>query len=319
MTQHHSERYDQANLERLAQRYRRWGKWGLDDELGAANFITADKVVEASRCINRGVTFSLSLPLLASGPQRALTSRVNPQHLMLRTPHDPVLGAAEEERFTDDAVYMPLQSSTQWDALCHAFYAGSTYNDRGPDSITTAGGAEYNSITNLQERAVSRGVLLDVARHRGVDWLAPGDSISSAELLACATAQNVEVRSGDYLLIRTGQLAWCRATEQWDQYCGGAAPGLGIDAVKFVFEREVAGVATDTWGVEVRPQETNDLKAPVHMLLLVNAGVYMGEMWDLDALAADCASDAVFEFFLAAQPLNVVGAVGSPVNPIAVK
>ena len=100
---------------------------------------------------------------------------------------------------------------------------------------------------------------------------------------------------------------------------GGAAPGLSFTTADWLHGTEIAGIATDTWGFEVRPNEFDVAFQPLHQVAIPNTGLFIGEMWDLDALAADCAADGVWDFFLTAAPLPVTGAVGAPVNPIAVK
>ncbi|WP_181779950.1 cyclase family protein [Pseudonocardia pini] len=313
--------HTRATVDELALRYRTWNRWGDGDELGAAHHVTPERIAAAARLIRRGAVFSLALPLDRHGPMRGGGPRVNPQHVMLRTPHDPLPGRDDGglQRASDDAVYFPLQCSTQWDAFPHFFYDGVTYGGRGFDSVTTLDGAAHNSITNLSDRAVGRGVLLDVARHLGREALEPGDAIQAEDLAACAAAQGVEVGAGDFVLVRTGHLERRRAAGDWGDYAGGPAPGLGLSTAEFLCDHEVAAVATDTWGVEAIPYETPDLMSPLHVVLLVNAGVYLGEMWDMEALAADCAADGVHEFFLTAPPLMVTGAVGSPLNPQAIK
>ena len=313
--------HDRASVEALAAQYRTWGRWGAADELGAAHHVTPERVAAAARCVRRGAAFSLSLPLDRHGPMRGGGPRVNPQHVMLRTPHTPIPGLADPDlqRASDDAVYMPLQCSTQWDALCHVYYDGRTYNGRGYDSVSTYEGAEHNSITNLGVSAVGRGVVLDVARHFGKSTLEPGEAIQAEDLERCATAQGTRVGPGDFVLVRTGHLGNRRASGDWGDYAGGPAPGLGVSSCSFLCERDVVAVATDTWGVEAMPFETADLMSPLHVILLINAGVYLGEMWDLDALAEDCAADGVYEFLLSAPPLMITGATGSPLHPVAIK
>src|SRR5262249_43978156 len=160
----------------------------------------------------------------------------------------------------------PLQASTQWDALCHIMIKGEAYNGRGYDSVTS-GGARYNSITNLKDRAVGRGVLLDLPRWLGRPWLEPGDVVQAADLEACAHYQRVEIGGGDFLLVRTGHLAQGRAAGDGATYWGGTAPGLGVGTADFLCPRHVVGVATDTWGIEAIPYETKDLRAPLHVVL----------------------------------------------------
>jgi kynurenine formamidase len=307
-------------VEALAERYSTWGHWGENDQMGAANHVTEATVAASARLVNRGAVFSLAMPMDNSGPQKGVNGRINPQHVMLRTGTDisTAPGGAPVFGVTDDAVYMPLQSSTQWDALCHIVYRGRAYNNRPAETITSAG-AQFNSITNLRDRAVGRGILLDFPRMLGRDWLEAGESIQADDLARCAAQAGIEVGEGDFVLIRTGQLKQCRADGDWSEYAGGPAPGLGVDAANFLCPRGVVGVATDTWGIEAIPYETPRLRAPLHVVLLVHAGIYIGEMWDMEALAEDCAVDGIYEFMLVAQPLTITGSVGSPLNPLAIK
>lgn len=320
MTGLNRRKYSRADVEEVATRYRTWGRWGDDDQLGAANRITPATVAAAAAAIKRGVVFSLALPMDNTGPMTGRNGRVNPQHVMLRDGGDmlPVDGHVPLQGITDDAIYMPLQASTQWDALCHFFHNGQAYNARGRDSVTSHG-AQFNSITNLKDRAVGRGVLLDLPKLTGRPWLETSEAIQAEDLARCAEQQGVEIGEGDYVLIRTGQLAERRSLGGWGDYAGGPAAGLGLSAADYLCPRGIVGVATDTWGVEVLPYETDELIAPLHVVMLVNAGIYLGEMWDLEALADDCAADGVYEFFLSAAPLTITGAVGSPINPLAIK
>ena len=217
-----------ADVEVYARRHRNWGQWGPDDELGSANYLTAERVAAAAQEIRRGTVFSLALPMDNNGPMKGVNGRVNPQHVMLRTGGDVLAtpGETGDIRVTDDAVYMPLQASTQWDALCHIMFQGHAYNGRGYDSVTSAG-ARFNSITNLRDRCVGRGVLLDLPRWLGRPWLEPGDVVQAEDLDACARHQGVEVAEGDFLLVRTGHLAQCRAEGDWGTYCGGSVARIG--------------------------------------------------------------------------------------------
>jgi kynurenine formamidase len=312
--------YTRAQVEEIALKHRSWARWGPDDELGAANYVTPATVAHAATLARRGAVFSLGLPMDRTGPQTGVNGRVNPQHVMLKDGGDLLTAppAEGELRATDDAVYMPLQSSTQWDALCHIFYNGQTYQGRGPNSVDSQG-ARFNSITNLKDRAVGRGVLLDIPRWLGRPWLEPGESIQDEHLEQCAQAQGVQVGEGDFVLVRTGQIAATRSAGSWGDYSGGPAPGLGVSAGDFLCSHKVTAVATDTWGIEAIPYESPELRAPLHVVLLVNAGVYIGEMWDLEALAEDCAADSTYDFLLVATPLTITGAVGSPLNPVAIK
>ncbi|MFJ8600143.1 cyclase family protein [Streptomyces shenzhenensis] len=278
----------------------------------------------AAALVRTGKTFSLAIPLDRNGPMPSRTARVNPQHQMYKHGGD-LLADWENARHgmqsTDDGIYMPLQCATQWDAFCHVFYDGVTYNGHGPESVTSQG-AVHNSIAQVADRVIGRGVLLDFPRFYGVDWLEPEDAIQDVDLQACAKAQGVEIGPGDIVLIRTGHMRRRRGEgqEHWGDYAAGPAPGLGVSSADYLLPREIAAVAGDTWGLESVPSESlPEAKFALHVIFLVNAGVLIGEIWDLEELAADCAADGIYEFLLSAQPLTVTGAVGSPLNPIAVK
>ncbi len=316
------QQHDLASVKELCARYRNWGKWGPDDELGTVNNITPDKVREAASLVRKGTVFSLALPLDASGPMTGAYGRVNPVHVMLQDGGDIASGAQDhfpELRYTDDAVYLVLQCATQWDALAHIYHEGQMYNGYGTAAVNS-GGANKNSITNVKDKMVSRGVLLDIARYKGKPWLDVSEPIHNDDLVGCAAKQGVEVGSGDIVLVRTGRIGAVRERGEWgDEYAGGPAPGLAISASEFFCTRGIAAVATDTWGIEVIPNETPDVFQPLHIIMLVNAGIHIGEMFDMEALADDCAADGVYEFMFVAPPLTVTGSVGSAINPQAIK
>jgi kynurenine formamidase len=271
--------------------------------------------------VRRGKVFSLAIPFDSQGPQTGFAGRVNPLHFMIQDGGDVASGAQDwvpALRWCDDAVTMPLQCATQWDALAHIYFDGKMYNDRGPEMVNSSG-ARANSIDKAKDRIVSRGVLLDIPRLRGVDWLKPGEAIYPQDLDGAAAKAGVKIASGDILLIRTGQMAQVRAERSWGNYSGGPAPGLSLTTAEWLAKNEIAGYATDTWGTEVIPNETPDVFQPLHCVAIVNMGMLVGEIFNLEELAADCAADGVYEFLFVAPPLTITGAVGSPINPQAIK
>jgi kynurenine formamidase len=213
---------------------------------------------------------------------------------------------------------MPLQCGTQWDALAHVFYDGLMYGGRDIKLVTSSG-AKANSIDKIKDGVVGRGVLLDLPRHQGVEWLENGTPILPDDLDACAEANGVAIESGDIVLVRTGMMTRCLQQKSWTGYCGGSAPGLSIHCARWLYEREIAAVCADTWGVEVIPNETEDCFQPLHMISLRNTGVLFGEIFHMDALADDCHEDGNYAFLFTAPPLPITGAVGSPINPLAIK
>lgn len=304
-----------------ARKYRNWGKWGADDELGTLNYVTPEVVRRSAALVRRGETFSLAIAFDARGPQVNQPRRFNPIHRMILTGPDFTTGAFQRPGgvgFADDMVIMPLQCATQWDALSHCFLDGQLYNGYDANLVSSEG-AKRNGIEKMARHIVTRGVLLDIARAKGVDWLEPGYAITTEDLDAACHAQRVVVGQGDALLVRTGQMLMCRRRGSWGDYAGGDAPGLSFHTAGWLHERKIAAVATDTWGMEVRPNEIPNTYQPLHQILIPTMGLLVGEIFDLEALAEDCARDAVWEFQFAAPPLPITGAVGSPVNPLAIK
>jgi kynurenine formamidase len=302
-------------------RLRNWGRWGPDDERGTLNYITAEAVVGAARLVRRGAVFSLAIPFDAKGPQGSKSRRFNPIHQMTLTGPDFTTGAITRPGgvgFTDDLVVMPLQCATQWDALSHCFLDGQLYNGYDANTVSSAG-ASRNGIEKVARGVAGRGVLLDLPRVQGVNWLEPGYAITVDDLEAALAAARVKVDTGDVLIVRTGMIAMCRAQGSWGDFAGGPAPGLSFHTADWVHARQLAAVATDTWGMEVQPNEIPDTYQPLHQVFIPNMGLTIGEIFDLDELAADCAADGVYEFFFVAPPLPITGAVGSPINPLAIK
>jgi kynurenine formamidase len=164
-----------------------------------------------------------------------------------------------------------------------------------------------------------RGVLLDIARFRGVPWLKDGEGIGNDELDACAKQQGVKIGRADFVIVRTGQMERCLAEKEWGGYAGGDAPGVRFENCYWCHEKEIAALITDTWGCEVRPNETKDANQPWHWVVIPAMGLCMGEIFYLKELAEDCAKDKVYEFFFCGPPLIITGGTGSPINPQAIK
>ena len=162
---------------------------------------------------------------------------------------------------------------------------------------------------------VGRGVLLDLPRALGVDWLEPGHAIGAAELERAEAHARVTVGPGDFVFVRTGAMASSRAAGAWGDYAGGDAPGLGLDSVAWVAGRDIAAIASDTWGLEVRPNETPDVAQPLHIVFIVHMGLWLGEIFDLDPLADDCAADGAYEFMFCGPPLPVHPGSGFAAQP----
>ena len=320
-----SRKITRDDLAAAASRYKNWGRWGPDDEVGTLNFVAPEDIVAAARLVTQGKVISLALNYDKDGPQAGKTpystGRTNPIHVMLRAGTDAYSGVLDSRgiRAADDMVIMPLQSGTQWDGLGHVFYEDRMWNGYDCREVTSFG-AQRNGIQHTKDKMVGRGVLLDVPRVLGRDPLEDGYAITIADLDRTADAHGVEVRRGDFVIVRTGQMEAKLAEGNWDGYPGGDAPGLAFETVEWVHSKEVAAVATDTWGNEVRPNESEaGIVQPWHWITIPMMGLTMGEIFYVADLAADCAADGVYEMLFVAPPLPITGAVNSPINPIAVK
>ncbi|GAA3216153.1 cyclase family protein [Microbacterium terregens] len=314
----------EAEIGLRAEAYRNWGRWGEDDAIGTLNFIDDDKRAAAAGLVTRGRVISLAQSFDTDGPQKGWRRRINPIHTMTDTGTDAERGTQGFPHGiggADDYITMPLQCSTQWDGLGHIFDHGNAWNGRRAGDVVTSEGDLVTGIEHARDVIVSRGVLLDLGRHLSPDTgeLPDGYAITTPELEACIAAQGPSsaVGRGDIVLVRTGRYARARR-EGWGEYAGGPAPGLSLTTAGWLHRTEIAAIATDTWGFEVRPNEF-DAPAfqPLHQIVIPNMGLTIGEMWNLDELADACAEFARWEFLLSAPPLPITGAVGSPINPVA--
>ena len=299
-----------------------WGRWGTDDQIGTLNHILPEDIVRAAGLIRTGKVFALGIPLDRNGPQTGLFGgRWNPIHTMLATGTDAVAGRQDKVpgvRYADDALNMPVQAATHWDALGHVFYDEKMYNGFDAREADSSGLGKLG-IEHTRNKMVGRGVLLDVARFRGVPWLEDGEAISNDELDKCAKEANVEIRRGDFVILRMGQMERCLRQKAWGAYAGGPAPGVRFENCYWCHEKEIAAICSDTWGVEVRPNETNEANQPWHWVVIPAMGLTMGEMFYLKELAEDCRADGIYEFFFCGPPLIITGGTGSPINPQAIK
>ena len=267
----------------------------------------------------------MGVHLGSEGPQTGGSGRYNPIHQMIATGTD---AAAGKQMFNgeslpgglgyaDDMISMPLQCAFQWDALLHVYDRGRMWNDRAAD-LVTALGAEKCGIQEMKDKIVSRGVLFGVPCLKGLDYLEPGYAITEDDLSGCLEKAGVAIGSGDVAIIRTGQMGYCQKNG-WGDYAGGDAPGLSFSTLDWIHGNELAAIATDTWGAEVRPNELPDTFQPCHVVWIPNMGLRVGEILDLEPIGEDCAADGVYECMFVAPPLVVTGGVGSPINPQAIK
>jgi kynurenine formamidase len=300
-----------------------WGRWGELDQIGTLNLITPEARVRAVGLVRTGEVVSCSIPIDESMPVHPARPMAVHTHALTGT--DLVAGGLPDRIWggypgADDYIFMPLQSATHWDGLTHCSWEDTFYNGYWVGMAGANGGARALSAHLLTDRVAGRGVLLDVAGHRGVPRLMPGEAITAAELDACAAAQDLTLRSGDVILVRTGELGHFYATDAGDhhEFFTAGHPGLGLDTVGWLHEHDVAALGMDNRTIEVVPWSTTDGPAyPLHSRLIRDLGLTIGELWWLDDLADACVAHGRWEFLLAASPLAVVGASGVPTSPLA--
>ena len=238
---------------------------------------------------------------------------MNPLHAMVQINQE--LFGPGTVATSDDVVTMGLQAATHWDALTHASHSGRIYNGRPADTVTAHTRARFSGIDKVPY-VVSRGVLLDVARAKGLDRL-PGDhAVTPEDLDEAADFGGVTVGAGDIVLVRTGQMQLALGGDKHGY--GYPSPGLSVRTPEWFHAHDVAAVANDTLTFEIFPPEIEDLWLAVHALDLVEMGMLQGQNWNLESLSTACAQEKRYAFLLSAMPEPFVGGTGTPVAPVAV-
>jgi kynurenine formamidase len=301
---------DDEHLDAMFEQVSNWGRWGADDERGALNLIGPEEIVRAARLIVNGrrVSCALDLPV-----ERGREYPIPPvQHMMIRAGDAPEIAVYPGMQVSEDYVGVACHgpSVTHLDALCHVFVKGRMYNGR-PGTDVKSTGAVSNALDPAFDGVTGRGVLLDIPRLRGRQWIEPGDPVTTDHLDAAVAEQGVEVGTGDILLISTGREAR-RATGP-DHRLAGLHPSCA----EWIHARDVAVLGSD--GIsDPLPPAPGDWPLPIHQLCLAAMGVPLLDNLRLADLAAACAEQERWTFFFTAAPLRIPSATGSALNPIAV-
>lgn len=286
--------------------------WGAEDQRGAANRLTSQKVLEATRLIRAGTVYSLGRVYEYGMP---LPGK---RHFSLVIPGSPTGGPDGENRvvYHDDLFSGEIgQIGTQLDGLGHiGVRVGSDdlfYNGFRRSEFGKPYGLEKLGVENVGV-FFTRGVLVDVARQKGLERLKAGDVIAARDIQDALRAEGVAVGEGDVLLLRTGHgQLWMKDNTTF----GAGEPGIGMDAARWLTDQKIAMVGSDTWATEVVPAQDPNRPFEVHQWLLTRNGVYNLENLDLETIA----KEKVYEFAFIFAPLRLRGATGSPGNPIAVR
>lgn len=313
-----------GDLAALADRVRNWGRWGDDDVLGCANFIDEAAVLRGAASVRSGQRVSLAADLKWDGIQVGQPAR-------RLNPFLTVTSLNERDKFapgiwegTDETVLMSTCAGTHIDALSHVSYDDLLYNGVPTSAVTASGGALQLGAEHLPD-IVTRGVLLDLPRVKGVaglDEISNGYAVTGADLDEAASAAGVTIEPGDVVLVRTGEIRHYHAGDR-QRYAVGVnfqLPGLSVHSVEWMHANQVAGAFTDTYAYEAFPPSEPDWSdcLAVHLLQVRDMGLLQGQNWDLEALSVACAEADQWTFQLIAAPVRLTGSCSAPVAPVAV-
>jgi len=297
-----------ADFDRWMTQLSNWNRWGKDDQKGTVNLITPAKAKQAASLVKAGLTVSLEHPL---NTMRAEDNGNPLTHTMTNTGENPVGGAYAMDRYE---ISYHGYGHTHMDALGHAFLNGKMYNGY-PQSSVTKEGASKNDIAAFQAGVVTRGIIVDIPRLKGVPFLEPGQAIYPEDLDAWEKKTGIKIGSGDAVFVRTGR--WARRAAKGPWNAGQTLAGLHVSVVPWLKARDVAILGGDG-ASDVLPSQVEGVSQPVHFLMLIALGSPLFDNCDLEAVADTAARLNRYEFMFSAAPLAVPGGTGSPINPIAI-
>lgn len=287
----------------------KWGEWGAEDQLGALNLITPQKVLSATRLVTGGLRVPLGRSLEFAPKPTKPEALISPTHFMQKSgeaaPDDEMGSAVDWAGLPLHGLYV-----THLDAPSHIFWKGRMFNGHPSHRVTTDRGALSGSVDLAHEGIVTRGVLLDIPPARGLEWLENGDGVSGDDMLAAEVAAGVTIERGDLLFVRTG---YGKRRPSDDP----SFPGVTVDCLPFIHERRPAVLATDS-GTDAFPSGFPSMEAPVHAVCMVAMGMWIIDNCDLEALSDTCRSLNRWHFLVTIAPLRLKNSTGCPVNPIAV-
>lgn len=283
-----------------------WGRWGPDDELGTLNLVTPDVRKRAVQTVTEGISVSCAHDVVAG--VHGLESEVTAVATMAGNR----LGFALE-KITALTVHGHLM--THLDALSHIFWDGQMYNGR-PAHVFADGGANALPVEVTKQGVVTRGVLLDVAAAKEVDWIEPEHGVFPEDLELAESRQGVRVEPGDAVLLRTGFNRYRRHAGLDSSDPGMHQPGWHAACLPWLRARDVSVIGCDS-ATDVMPSGYRDLALPVHTVGIVAMGLWLVDNCDLEAIASLASSLSRWEFQLSICPLALTGLTSSPVNPVA--
>ena len=285
----------------LFQQVKNWGRWGADDQLGAANLVTDAKRRQAASLVKLGLTVSLAHnPITDKADDNASPF----EHTMNRG-------------FTTDTYRVSYHgyAHSHLDALCHILYKDQTYNGYARADVNTEQGCARLGIDTLKQGVITRGVLIDIPRLKGVEYLEPGTAVYQEDVEAWEKKAGLKIGPGDALLLRTGR--WARREKVGPWAVGRSAAGFHASIATWLKARGVAFLGSDA-ASEVMPSLVEGVNLPVHTLVITALGIHILDNQDLERLGETAAKLKRWEFQLVINPVPVTGGTGSPLNTLAV-
>jgi kynurenine formamidase len=296
-----------------------WGRWGDQDELGTLNLITPEKRLSAFHLVREGTAVTCARPVTTD-----MTADTTFQVMRFmvdsgegRDP-DSAEGARPRRIGASEFIGMVFHGATitHVDSLAHIFWQGKIYNGRPAHLVTSREGAQVESVDLLHNGVMTRGVLLDIARAKGKDWLELGEPVLPADLEAAEQAGGVRVEPGDILLIRTGYVRRRHERGPVNPMQDGS-PGPQAACLPWLHQRGIAMLGSDTHN-DLSPSGYPNFPLPVHVVGIVAMGLWLIDNCNLEDLAQACAARQRWEFLLTIAPLRLRNVTGSPVNPLAI-
>ncbi len=293
---------------RLQKELSNWNRWGADDQMGAVNLITPDKRKAALHTVKEGVSFSMAR-------NAEIKEAVdNPVPIVRKTTRTGASVSKAGIASTSDTFFISYHgmAHTHMDSLCHFVYDGKIYNGYSSDTVGEEGAAK-NSILNFKNGIMTRGVLMDMARYKGVDWLEPGTPIYPEDLEGWEKKAGVKVQPGDVMIVRTGRWARRDALGPWPPT---QLAGLHMSCAPWMHARDVAIIGGDD-AQDVLPSQVAGISQPIHELCIVVMGMPIFDNLDLELVSREAEKRKRWDFLVTASPAAVPGATGSVLNPIA--
>ena len=284
-------------------------KWGAKDEIGAANYLTAERAAAAAKLVKTGKVYSLGIEVTPDTP--AFPPRGCKLYIVQPGQHAGATLGETKTSYNDDILNCWVGIGSQLDGLGHIGIDNVYYNGVHAKDFVDSTGLKKYGIEKVPPMVI-RGVLLDMAGYLGVDVVKEGTPFNKAEIEGAAKKQGVEIREGDVVLFHTG---WLSLIDKDPKRYGSVEPGLGKEGALYLVGKGVVAVGADTWGLEVLPFEKGVGVFEVHQILLAKNGTYILENMN----TAPLAQDKAYEFMFVLGHNKYKGAVQSMINPVAIR